>query len=333
MTEKVTTDVEVQQPDVFGTREFYKPFTFPKYYEVYKVHRSMDWTPEEVVLDKDVLQWNTVLTHEERNFLTHIFRFFTQADVDVAGAYTKYHLPRFNLPEIKMMLLDFAQRETVHIDGYSLLIDTLGIPEATYSAFLEYSVMADKHDYLKKFEGDSVEDFIKQQFVFSGFTEGMQLFSSFIMLLSFRRFGKMIGMGTIVEWSIKDEQKHFEGNAMLFHDIVNQHPELWTPELIEELLQVAREMVALEDRFIDLAFELGGIEGLTPEEMKKYIRYIANARLKSLGLPEIFEDAEMLEWVNELLNLPVQANFFEVRVTEYTKSRNSSWSEFWAPIG
>lgn len=329
----MTTDLTLtqQQPDIFGARDYYKPFTFPKYYEMYKRHQSMHWTIEEIVLDSDKLQWQKVLTPEERNFLTHIFRFFTQADVDVAGAYTQYHLPRFNYPEIKMMLLDYAAREAIHIDGYSMLIDTLGIPEATYAAFLEYEVMADKHDYLKKFSGDSIEDFIKQQFVFSGFTEGMQLFSSFIMLLSFRRFGKMLGMGTLVEWSIRDENEHFFGNAMLFNDIVEQNRHLWTPELQTELLEIAQHMVALEDRFIDLAFELGGIPGLEPEEVKSYIRYISNARLSTLGLPEIFQ-GENLPWVNEMLKLSPHTNFFEGRVTDYTKASFGDWGNFWKPL-
>lgn len=321
-----------KKQDIFATREFYKPFQYPKYFAIYKEHRSMDWTPEEAPLDEDLYQWNKVLSPEEKNFLTHIFRFFTQADVDVAGAYINYYLPRFKLPEVRMMLLDFAQRETVHIDAYSGLVDTLGMPETTYKAFLDYEAMAEKHDYMSKFSGDTMKDFLKQTFVFSGFTEGMQLFSSFIMLLNFQRFGKMKGMCRRVEWSIRDENLHFQGMCELFKDAVKQNRSLMTDEFKKELYTIAEEMVRLEDKFIDLAYELGGIEGLSKEEVKQYIRYIADGRLISLGFKGIFKvKTNPLPWVEEMLNLPIHANFFETRATEYAKgAMTGSWENFWA---
>lgn len=323
--------------DILGNRIFYKPFAFPKYYTLYKTHRSMDWTPEEAPLGEDEYHWNKVLTSEEKNFLTHIFRFFTQADVDVAGAYTKYYLPKFQHPEIKMMMLDFAAREAVHIDAYSGLIDQLGMPETTYKAFLDYEAMKDKHDYIESFNGDSMVDFIKQMFVFSVFTEGMALFSSFVMLLNFQRFGKMPGMCTRVEWSIRDENLHFNGMAEIFKDVVRQNRDLWTDELKAELYTIAEKMIELEDRFIDLAYELGGTEDLLIDDLKQYIRYIGNSRLHQVGLKNVLKwngkvvKENSLPWVEEMLGLPIHTNFFEARVTEYSKgSLTGSWAGFWA---
>jgi len=323
--------------DIFGTRDGYRPFHFPKYFEMYKAHRAADWTPEEAPLNDDIYQWQKVLDEGEKNFLTHIFRFFTQADVDVAGAYATHYLPRFKHPEIRMMMLDFAAREAVHIDAYSGLVDQLGMPETTYQAFLEYEAMAEKHDYISKFGGDTIEDLIKQMFVFSVFTEGMALFSSFVMLLNFQRFGKMPGMCTRVEWSIRDENLHFNGMVELFKDVVRQNKEVWTDELKAELYDIAEKMIELEDKFIDLAFELGPREGLTVDEMKQYIRYIGNSRLHMAGLKNVLKwngkvvRENPMPWVEEMLNLPIHTNFFEARVTEYSKGTlTGSWDNFWA---
>ncbi len=324
--------------DILGSRDGYRPFHYPKYYEMYKEHRAADWTPEEAPLNEDIYQWQKVLTEDEKTFLTHVFRFFTQADVDVAGAYAEYYLPKFKHPEIKMMLLDFAAREAVHIDAYSGLIDQLGMPETTYSAFLEYEEMAAKHDYIHQFGGDSITDLMKQMFVFSVFTEGMSLFSMFIMLLNFQRDSKMPGMCTRVEWSIRDENMHFQGNCELFKDLVRQNKELWTDEFKAELYAIAEKMIDLEDNFIDLAFGIkGGGKNLSKEEVKAYIRYIGNSRLSMAGLKPVLKwqgkaiKENPLPWVEEMLNLPLHTNFFENRVTEYSKGTlTGSWDNFWA---
>lgn len=323
--------------DIFGTRVGYRPFHFPKYYEMYRHHRSQDWTLEEAPLNEDMYQWQKVLTDKDRDFLTHIFRFFTQADLDVAGAYRKYYLPRFEHPEITMMLLDFAAREAVHIDAYSGLVDQLGMPETTYSAFMEYEAMRDKHNYLEQFSGDTIEDFIKQMFVFSAFTEGMALFSPFIMLLTYQRKGQMPGMCTRVEWSIRDENNHYNGTAELFKDVVRQHRSIWTDDFKKGLYDIAEKMIDLEDKFIDLAYELGGPDNLLIDDLKQYIRYVGNSRLHGVGLKAVLKwkgkivRDNPLPWVEEMLNLPIHANFFETRATEYAKGALSgSWDNFWA---
>ena len=164
------------------------------------------------------------LSKEEKNFLTQIFRFFTQGDIDVAGGYVKNYLPYFKQPEVRMMLLGFAAREALHIAAYSHLIETLGLPESTYNQFLEYQEMRDKHEYVLDIssKNGTLESTATHIAVFSAFTEGMQLFSSFIMLLNFPRHGLMKGMGQIVTWSIVDETMHAENMIKLFKEFIKE---------------------------------------------------------------------------------------------------------------
>ena len=283
---------------------------------------------------EDVKDWKKKLSKEEKQFLTHIFRFFTQGDIDVAGGYVNNYLPYFPQPEIRMMLLGFAAREALHIAAYSHLIETLGLPETTYSEFFEYIEMKEKHDYVMNI---SAQNTTKQNTathiaVFSAFTEGMQLFSSFIMLLNFPRHGKMKGMGQIVTWSIVDETLHTENMIKLFRTYINENPEIWNDELKSRIYTIAEKMVELEEKFIDLAFKMGEMEGLTSEEVKKYIRYITDRRLISLGLKGIFKvKKNPLPWVEEMINAPTHTNFFENRATDYAKGALSGdWSDVWA---
>ena len=231
-----------------------------------------------------------------------------------------------------MMLLGFAAREALHIAAYSHLIETLGMPESTYNEFLEYAAMKEKHDYVESFIAQDENTIAQQIAVFSAFTEGMQLFSSFIMLLNFPRHGKMKGMGQIISWSIADETLHAESMIKLFRAFIEENRHVWKDELKSQIYTIATRMVELEDQFIDLSFSMGAVENLTAEDVKKYIRYIADRRLISLGLKGIFKvKKNPLPWVEEIINAPTHGNFFENRVTDYAKGAlTGTWGDVWA---
>jgi ribonucleoside-diphosphate reductase beta chain len=314
-------------------RSHFKPFAFPWAYDAWLKHEQSHWLHTEVPMLEDVKDWKNKLSENEKKFLTHIFRFFTQGDIDVAGGYVKNYLPYFPQPEVRMMLLGFAAREALHIAAYSHLIETLGMPDTTYNEFLEYQEMRDKHDYVLNIssKNGTIESTATHIAVFSAFTEGMQLFSSFIMLLNFPRRGKMKGMGQIVTWSIVDETQHTENMIKLFKEYIKENPEIWNDELKGKLYSIAEQMVVLEDRFIDLAFAMGPMDGLDASDVKQYIRYITDRRLISLGLKGIMKvKKNPLPWVEEMINAPTHTNFFENRATDYAKgSLSGDWSDVW----
>jgi ribonucleoside-diphosphate reductase beta chain len=262
------------------------------------------------------------MTDEEKNLLTQIFRLFTQSDVDVGAGYVDRYMRIFKKPEARMMMSSFANMESIHQHAYSLLLDTVGMPEVEYKAFAEYEAMADKHEYInavKVTRGDK-KSIAKALAIYSGFTEGLQLFSSFIILLNFPRFGKMKGMGQIITYSIRDESMHVEAMTKLFREFIKENIDLWTDDFKKEIYQACREMVDLEDRFLDLVFEQGDIPGLTKKEMQQYIRYIADRRLLQLGLKTNYNVKENpLNWLDDVLGVEHQ-NFFEGRATTYMKA-------------
>lgn len=314
-------------------RAYFKPFNYPWAYDAWLKHEQSHWLHTEVPMLEDVNDWKKRLTDSEKHFLTNIFRFFTQGDIDVAGGYVKNYLPYFPQPEVRMMLAGFAAREALHVAAYSHLIETLGMPESTYQEFLEYDSMRAKHDYFTDLSNanGTPESVATNIAAFSAFTEGMQLFSSFIMLLNFPRHGKMKGMGQIVTWSIVDETQHAEGMIKLFRTYVEENRELWNDELKSQIYTIAEKMVELEDKFIELSFSMGEMENLTEEDVKKYIRYICDRRLIALGMKGIFKvKKNPLPWVEEMINAPTHTNFFENRATDYAKGALSGkWDDVW----
>ena len=317
-------------------RKTYKPFEYPWAYEFWKRQQQVHWLPEEVPLGEDCRDWAQKLTDHERNLLTQIFRFFTQADVEVQDCYHEKYGRVFKPTEIKMMLTAFSNMETVHIAAYSHLLDTIGMPESEYGAFLEYGELKDKHDYLQQFGVDSDEDIARTLAMFGGFTEGVQLFASFAMLMNFPRMNKMKGMGQIVSWSVRDESLHCEGIIKLYHAF-NKETGAVTKTVADDIVDCCKTVVTMEDKFIDLAFEMGSVQGMTPDDIKQYIRFIADWRLRQLKLPEVYGVKENpLPWLQSLLSGVEHANFFEARATEYSKAATQGnwhgadgvWTEF-----
>lgn len=307
----------------------YKPFRYPWAYEAWLIQQRIHWLPEEVPLADDVKDWRNKLSNEERNLLTQIFRFFTQSDIEVNNCYMKHYARVFKPTEIQMMLAAFSNIETIHISAYSHLLDTIGMPESEYSAFLKYKEMKDKYDYMQQFNVESKIDIAKTLAVFGAFTEGLQLFASFAMLLNFPRFNKMKGMGQIVSWSVRDETLHCESIIKLFRTFVYENQELWTDEFQQDLYETCETIVTHEDAFVDLAFEMGPVEGLTANEIKTYLRYIADRRLMQLGLQPIYRiEKNPLPWLDTMLNAVEHTNFFENRATEYSKAATQgSWED------
>jgi len=314
-------------------RTYFKPFNYPWCYDAWLKHEQSHWLHTEVPMVEDVKDWKNRLTNEEKTFLTNIFRFFTQGDIDVAGGYVNNYLPYFPQPEVRMMLAGFAAREALHVAAYSHLIETLGMPESTYNEFLEYESMKDKHEYFMELssKNGTKESIATNIAAFSAFTEGMQLFSSFIMLLNFPRHGKMKGMGQIVTWSIVDETQHCEAMIKLFRQYVEENLDVWNDKLKGQIYTIATKMVELEDKFIDLAFAMGPMEDLKKEDVQQYIRYIADRRLIALGMKGIFKvKKNPLLWVEEMINAPTHTNFFENRATDYARGAlTGKWDDVW----
>ncbi len=300
-------------------RPFYRPFEYPKYFEYFQKQNQAHWMPTEIPMENDISDYRFNLSQSEISLITQILRFFTQGDIEVNNNYNSRLIPAFPKPEIKMMLSAFAAMEGIHVWAYSFLNDTLGLPEKEYSAFLEFESMRSKYDYIRGFDARNVEELAINLAVFGGFMEGMSLFSSFAILMNFPRLGKLKGVGQIVTWSIRDETLHSQGVCELFRDLVKENRHIWTQDLRDTLYQACRDMVRLEDAFIDTCFSMGDVPGLTAAQVKQYIRYIADRKLFELGLDKLYNGTNPLGWLDIMVNAKEHTNFFENRATEYSK--------------
>jgi ribonucleoside-diphosphate reductase beta chain len=315
-------------------RIIYKPFEYPQAYEYWLNQQQAHWLHTEIPMMSDLNDWNSNLNKTEKNIIGSILKGFAQTETIVndywSGLVTKW----FRKPEVIMMATTFGAFETIHAEAYSLLNETLGLDN--FSEFLEDEATMAKIENLMlvrdSFNGEkNVPEIAKSLAIFSAFTEGVNLFSSFAILLSFKMRNKLKGVGQIVEWSIRDESMHSEAGCWLFRTLIEENPHLKTKELETAINEAALLSLKLELDFIDKVFELGDLEGCSKYDLQNFIKNRVNTKLGDLGYNPIITDidltaVERMKWFDHLSAGKQHTDFFANRVTNYSKG-TMTWDE------
>lgn len=310
-------------------RAVLKPLAFPWAWDACEKQHKMHWLPSEVSLSNDLHDFKIKLTEEERNLVIQILRFFTQADLEVGRCYIDYYLQVFKCPEIRMMLTSFASMETIHVMGYSYLMTGLKLEDGEYSKFLAYKEMTDKYDYMQGFSLASPQSIALTLAIVSGAIEGVVLFASFAILISFsmRRADSCLnGVGQIVAFSMKDEILHCLCMIRLFKTYIKENEQVIDyGKLTRDVHEHYDKLIIMEDKFIDLAFVNCELDFVNSHELKLYIRYLADLRLSQLGFPCLYNQRENpIPWINDFVFPREVVNFFETTGTAYAKPGTSN---------
>lgn len=307
---------------------------YPQFVQISQLHEKVHWHEQEVKLQSDVEDWKLGrISDRDKLFISSVLRLFTQSDVAVGSDYYDVLIPVIQNNEARNMLGSFAGREGVHQRAYALLNDTLGFGEDFYLEFLEFKEMKDKIEFMLDMDNSSIPA-LARSMCKQMLAEGVCLFASFAMLLNYQREGLLMGMGDVNQWSIRDESIHVSGVALLFRQLVAENPEIVTDSFKKEIYELAREVVKLEDAFIDLVFRdckpLEGTESeITAEDVKQYIRSVADYRMTQLGFKPQFDVENPFPWLDWVTSNSTIENFFETNTTGYSKaSMTGSYSDF-----
>jgi ribonucleoside-diphosphate reductase beta chain len=309
-------------------RPHYKPFEYQTAFEFYKDQHRAHWLADEVPLSSDLNDWKLKLSESEKNLIGNILKSFAQTETYVNDYWATKVAVWFPKHEIKAMACAFADFESIHAEAYARLNEELGLDD--FEAFMEDEEAKAKIDRLVELPGDTLREKALSLAIFSAFTEGVNLFSSFAILMSFQLRNLMKGTGQIVEWSVRDESLHSKAGCWLFRTMMEEMPEL--NEGMEAQIYDACDLsVKLEFDFIDKAFEMGEIEGLNKNQLKNFIKERANQKLIELGYNPLYNDIDpnllkSMEWFGHLTSGKTHQDFFAGRVTDYSKS-TADWSD------
>jgi ribonucleoside-diphosphate reductase beta chain len=312
-------------------RTCYAPFEYDQAYKYWELQQQSHWLHTEIAMASDINDWKLNLTDAEKQVVGHILKGFTQSEVFIQEYWGNMVSRWIKKPEIQMMAASFASMESIHAVAYAYLNQSLGLED--FDAFLHEPTAKAKIDRLIETKGKSKEEIARSLAIFSAFNEGVNLFSSFAILLNFSRFNKMKGLGQIIAFSIKDESLHSSGGCWLFRTLIQEYPEIWTDKLKKDVYEAARLTVELEDNFIAKAFSFGSVEGITEGDLKNFIRFRTNTKLEDLGLKKNWKniDKEALErmsWFDILSSGASMQDFFAGRSTDYSKG-SIDFSKVW----
>jgi ribonucleoside-diphosphate reductase beta chain len=294
---------------------------YAEFASIWEAHERAHWIPDEADMRMDTEQWkNGTINEAEKRFIKMVLRLFTQADKDVQDAYVDKLLPRFQASEVRHMLVSFTAREATHQLGYRRLNDTLGYDsQAFMEEFLQYAEMKDKHEFMVAQVPLDTPTNIALYLAKQTLMEGVNLFASFVMLLSFAPQGKLPGMVSVNKWSVADETYHVMVLAALFRKFLEENPQVVNNHFKAEIYETARRVIALEDAFVDLVYSVGDTSAVTKEQVKAYVRYVCDYRMQQLGLKAQFGVKENpVDWMDKVLGKTL-VNFFEVTGVEYSK--------------
>lgn len=312
---------------ILTPRVVYKPFEYPEAQDFWLKQQQAHWLHTEVPMMSDLNDWNQNLTESEKNVIGSILKGFAQTETIVndywSGLVTKW----FRKPEIIAMAVSFANMETVHAEAYALLNETLGLDN--FSEFLEDETTMAKIQTLMVVRDhhtseENLPEIANSLAIFSAFTEGVNLFSSFAVLLSFKLENKLKGVGTIIEWSIRDESMHSEAGCWLFRTLLNENPQINTPQLRADIEEAAKLSLKLELDFIDKVYEIEDIQSCPKYDLINFIKHRINTKMKDLGYKAIIKDVDKeavkrMKWFDSLSAGKQHTDFFANRNTNYTK--------------
>jgi len=332
---------------LFTERIPYKPFEYPIYYtEGWLKQAQAFWLHTEIPMQGDVKDWNEVLTESEKNLVGNILLGFAQTECAVSDYWTNMVTDWFPKYEIKQMAMMFGSQETIHATAYSYLNETLGLDD--FSAFLHEPATAEKFELLTETTNEwkhtdlatnpiARKEVGRSLAIFSAFSEGVSLYSSFAVLYSFQMRNMLKGIGQQMKWSVRDESLHSKMGCQLFRHMCEEFPEL-LGDAKEGIYEAARLIIDLESKFIDKMFELGDLENLKKKDLKNFIIKRVNEKLAELGYTPIegtddyFEydkdSASELDWFYHLTGGLTHTDFFAVRPTDYSKANEGEdWGD------
>ena len=307
----------------------------------YKNGVANNWTPEEVNMQKDVETWKSAngLTDEERRLIMWNMGFFSTAESLTANNIVLAIYRHITNPECRQYLLRQAYEEAVHTDTFIYCCDSLGLnPDEVYNMYLTIPSIKEKDEFVVNmtksifdinFTTDSTENiqrFVHDLVGYYIIMEGIFFYAGFVMMLSFLRQNKMVGVGEQFQFILRDESVHLAFGADLINEIVKENPAIWTEDFKKVITENIKKAVELEYAYAKDSMPRG-ILGLNAEAVYEYLKYIADRRLERIGLEKFYNAENPFPWMSEIMDLRKEKNFFETRVTEYKSGGMLKWDE------
>jgi ribonucleoside-diphosphate reductase beta chain len=307
-----------------------RPMRYPELYEHYRNAIKNTWTVEEVDFSDDLVDLQHRVQPAERHLINRLVAFFATGDSIVANNLVLNLYKHINAPEARMYLSRQLFEEALHVQFYLTLLDTyIPEPEERAEAFEAIETIPSikrKAEFCFKWI-DSVHDlerletkadrrrFLLNLICFAACIEGLFFFAAFAYVYFLRSKGLLNGLAAGTNWVFRDESCHMGFAFEVVSIVRKEEPDLFDDAMVEQIYEMIAEAIDCEMQFADDLL-LEGVVGLTREDIRGYLEFVADQRLENLGLAPKYGTDNPLDFM-DLQNVQELANFFERRVSAY----------------
>jgi ribonucleoside-diphosphate reductase beta chain len=307
-----------------------RPMAYPVFFEMYRDGIRNGWTVEEVDFATDVGDLRAKMTDAERHLVKRLVAFFATGDSIVANNVVLSLYKHLNAPEARMYLSRQLYEEALHVQFYLTLLDTY-VPDERerHQAFAAVETIPSikrKADFCMRWL-DSVQElprletrehrrrFLLNLICFAACVEGLFFFGAFAYVYFLRSRGLLHGLAGGTNWVFRDESAHMAFAFEVVRTIRAEEPELFDAALEAEVAQMIDEAVGCETQFAEDLLG-GGVAGLSPADVRRYLEFCADQRLATLGLARRYGAKNPFAFL-DLQDVQEVTNFFERRVSAY----------------
>src|SRR5690625_2216798 len=311
---------------IFDRRINYKPFEYPGILQFTDAINKSFWVHNEIDFTADTQDFHSHLDYAEKTAIKHSLLAIAQVEVAVKSFWGDLY-KHFPKPEFNGLGATFAECEFRHSEAYSRLLEVLGYNDE-FEQLIEVSVIRERIDYLnaalKDAKSEDRKKYVVSLILFSILIENVSLFSQFAIILSFTRFkGYMKNVSNIIAWTSVDEQIHANAGIFLVNKIKEEFPEMFTPELENEITDMVKHSIEVEGRLIDWIFNKGEIEIINKKDLLNFMKYRVDDSLVKIGFKKLFnisnEEYQPMVWFEEEVFANSMDDFFAKRPVDYTK--------------
>jgi len=281
------------------------------------------WFPKEVDMTADVRDYKQLTDPEKRAYDKALSQLIFMDSLQTNNLIDNVN-PYITSPEVNLILVRQAFEEALHSQSYAVMVDSISQNSTEiYDMWRQDAQLKNKNDniahvYEELANNPSETQIVKAMFA-NQILEGIYFYSGFTFFYTLARSGKMLGSAQMIRFIQRDEITHL----LVFQNMINttkkERPELFTPELIDEVYEMFEKAVELEVSWGQYITE-GQILGLTNDILENYIKYLADKRLHAVGLKKLYNAEHPIKWVDNFSKFNDQkTNFFEGNVTNYSK--------------
>jgi ribonucleoside-diphosphate reductase beta chain len=307
-----------------------RPMRYPRFYEMYRDAIKNTWSVEEIDFQIDLTHLNQRMTPAERYLVERLVAFFATGDSIVANNLVLNLYKHINAPEARMYLSRQLFEEALHVQFYLTLLDNY-IPEAerraqAFAAIENIPSIRHKAAFCQRWI-DSIQtldrietDAQRRQFLlnltcFAACIEGLFFFAAFAYVYFLRSRGLLPGLAAGTNWVFRDESAHMAFAFEVINTVRAEQPHLFDAQWAQQVRAMIDDAVDCETRFAKDVLS-GGVVGLSAQEMRRYLEYVADQRLRMLGLDPVYASSNPFPFM-ELQDVQELTNFFERRVSAY----------------